>query len=51
MISVKVFDLNTYVDKLLKMIMGLMDTLSKFCIMKSVREKAKYKESEKDKEN
>ena len=31
--------------------MGLMDTLSKFCIMKSVREKAKEKESEKDKED
>ena len=45
------FDLNTYVDKLLRMIMGLMDTLSKFCIMKSVREKAKDKESEKDKED
>ena len=45
------FDLNTYVDKLLKMTMGLMDTLSKFCIMKSVREKTKDKESEKDKED
>ena len=30
------------------MIMGLMNTLSKFCIMKSVREKAKEKELEKD---
>jgi hypothetical protein len=31
--------------------MGLMNTLRKFCIMKSVREKAKDKESEKDKED
>jgi hypothetical protein len=45
------FDLNTYVDKLFRIIMGLMDTLSKFCIMKSVREKAKDKESEKDKKD
>ena len=51
MIFVKMFDLNIYVDKLLRIIMGLMDTLHKFCIMKSVREKAKDKESEKDKED
>jgi len=51
LIFVKMFDLNTYVDKLLRIIMGLMDTLSKFCIMKSVREKAKDKESEKDKKD
>jgi len=51
LIFAKMFDLNTYVDKLLRIIMGLMDTLSKFCIMKSVREKAKDKESEKDKED
>jgi hypothetical protein len=31
--------------------MGLKETLSKFCIIKSVREKAKDKESEKDKED
>ena len=45
------FDLNTYVDKLPKTIMGLKESLSRFCIMKSVREKAKAKESEKDKED
>ena len=31
--------------------MGLMDTLRKFCIMKSVREKGKEKEPKKDKED
>jgi hypothetical protein len=31
------------------MIMGLLNTLRKYCIMKSVREKAKEEESEKDK--
>ena len=51
LIFTKIFDLNTYVDKLLKIIMGLKETLSKFCIMKSVREKAKEKEPEKDKED
>jgi len=51
LIFAKIFDLNTYVDKLLKVFMGLKESLSKFCIMKSVREKAKEKESEKDKED
>ena len=43
--------LNTYVDNLLRMIMGLMNTLRKYCIMKSVREKAKAEELEKDKKD
>ena len=43
--------LNTYVDKISKQIMGIMNTLRKFCVMKSVRDKAKEEESEKDKKN
>ena len=45
------FVLNTYDGKLLRMIMGLLNTLRKYCIMKSVREKAKAEELEKDKKD